>query len=208
MVSGPDVAPNLARRRRLLSAAAAAGASLAALPENFYMIGRHERDKVAVREPEGSGPISKFLSDAAKKHGIWIIGGHGAHLERRSDAQSAAPAWSTTTRAGGWRATTRCTSSIRGRRRALRRGAHARAGRAPGRRREPVRAARAFGLLRCALSRALPRARGIRPHVRALRLHRADRRGPLGNAAARARSRTRPTWSRRPGRHARGGRRT
>jgi nitrilase len=75
MVSGPDVAPNLVAAERLLSAAAAAGASLAALPENFYMIGRHEGDKLAVREPEGSGPIQQFLSDAARKHCIWVIGG-------------------------------------------------------------------------------------------------------------------------------------
>jgi nitrilase len=39
------------------------------------MIGRHEGDKLAVREPEGSGPIQQFLSDAARKHCIWVIGG-------------------------------------------------------------------------------------------------------------------------------------
>ncbi|HEX2331872.1 MAG TPA: carbon-nitrogen hydrolase family protein [Burkholderiales bacterium] len=75
MVSGPDVAPNLAAADRLISAAAAAGAKLAALPENFYMIGRQERDKVAVREPDGGGPIQQFLADAARKNAIWIIGG-------------------------------------------------------------------------------------------------------------------------------------
>jgi predicted amidohydrolase len=75
MVSGPEVAPNLAAADRLLAAAAAAGARLAALPENFYMIGRHERDKVAAREPDGRGPIQQFLSDAARKNRIWIIGG-------------------------------------------------------------------------------------------------------------------------------------
>lgn len=75
MVSGPEVAPNLAAAGRLVSAAAAAGARLAALPENFYLIGRDERDKVALREPEGSGPIQQFLADAARENGIWIIGG-------------------------------------------------------------------------------------------------------------------------------------
>jgi predicted amidohydrolase len=75
MVSGPEVEANLAAADRLISAAAAAGARLAALPENFYMIGRHERDKVAVREPDGSGPIQQFLSHTARKNGIWIIGG-------------------------------------------------------------------------------------------------------------------------------------
>ncbi|HEV7820250.1 MAG TPA: carbon-nitrogen hydrolase family protein, partial [Burkholderiales bacterium] len=35
----------------------------------------HETDKVKVREPEGSGPIQQFLSDTAKKHRIWLVGG-------------------------------------------------------------------------------------------------------------------------------------
>src|SRR5918996_4833271 len=75
MVSGPEVAANLAAAERLIAAAAAAGAQLAALPENFYLIGRDERDKVAVREPEGKGPIQEFLSSVAKRHGLWIVGG-------------------------------------------------------------------------------------------------------------------------------------
>ena len=75
MVSGPELAPNLAAAERLVAAAAAAGAKLAALPENFYIIGRHERDKVALREANGKGPIQDFLSQAAKRHRLWIIGG-------------------------------------------------------------------------------------------------------------------------------------
>jgi nitrilase len=75
MVSGPEVAPNLAAADRLIAAAAAAGARLAALPENFYLIGRKEGDKVAVREADGSGPIQQFLSDVSRKNRIWIIGG-------------------------------------------------------------------------------------------------------------------------------------
>ena len=75
MVSGPEVASNLAAAERLIAAAAAAGAKLAALPENFYIIGRHEGDKVKVREPDGAGPIQQFLSETAKKHRLWIVGG-------------------------------------------------------------------------------------------------------------------------------------
>ena len=75
MVSAPDVAINLAAAERLIAQAAAAGACLAALPENFYLIGRHEGDKVKVREPDGRGPIQDFLSTAARKHGMWIVGG-------------------------------------------------------------------------------------------------------------------------------------
>jgi deaminated glutathione amidase len=75
MVSGPEVAANLAAAGRLIAAAAAAGARLAALPENFYLIGRDERDKVAAREADGKGPIQDFLSEAARKNKIWIVGG-------------------------------------------------------------------------------------------------------------------------------------
>ena len=44
MVSAPEVAPNLEAAGRLVEAAARAGAQLVALPENFYIIGRHEGD--------------------------------------------------------------------------------------------------------------------------------------------------------------------
>jgi nitrilase len=75
MVSGPEVAANLATAERLIAASAAAGAQLAALPENFYLIGRHEGDKVAVREADGAGPIQQFLSEVSRKNKLWIVGG-------------------------------------------------------------------------------------------------------------------------------------
>ena len=46
MVSAPEVAASLEAAGRLIAEAAAAGARLVALPENFYLIGRHEADKV------------------------------------------------------------------------------------------------------------------------------------------------------------------
>ena len=75
MVSTPEVMANLGSADRLIAAAAAAGARLVALPENFYLIGRHEADKVRVREPEGEGPIQGFLAAAARRHRVWIVGG-------------------------------------------------------------------------------------------------------------------------------------
>jgi nitrilase len=75
MVSGPELEPNLAAAARLIAAAAAAGARLVALPENFYLIGRHEGDKVKLAENDGAGPVQDFLSHTAKKHGLWIVGG-------------------------------------------------------------------------------------------------------------------------------------
>jgi deaminated glutathione amidase len=75
MVSAPDLAPNLEAAARLIAAAAAAGAKLVALPENFYCIGRKDTDKVAMREPDGKGPIQEFLASQAKSHKVWILGG-------------------------------------------------------------------------------------------------------------------------------------
>jgi deaminated glutathione amidase len=75
MVSAPRVQDNLAEAGRLIAQAAAQGAQLVALPEYFCIMGMKDTDKVAVREAEGDGPIQAFLSDAAKKHGVWVVGG-------------------------------------------------------------------------------------------------------------------------------------
>ena len=75
MVSAPHVAENLAEAGRLIEIAAARGADLVALPEYFGILGMKDTDKVDVREPDGDGPIQRFLSDAARKHGVWIVGG-------------------------------------------------------------------------------------------------------------------------------------
>ena len=53
MVSGPEAAPNLEAAARLIAAGAAAGARLVALPEYFCILGRHETDKIMVREADG-----------------------------------------------------------------------------------------------------------------------------------------------------------
>lgn len=75
MVSGPEVAGNLAAAAELIAQAAAEGARLAVLPENFALMGRREEDKVAVREVEGEGPIQAFLAEQAARHGLWLVGG-------------------------------------------------------------------------------------------------------------------------------------
>ena len=75
MVSGPEVAANLEAAARLVASAAASGAKLVTLPENFYLIGRHEGDKVKVRERDGAGPIQDFLSALSRKHSVWVLGG-------------------------------------------------------------------------------------------------------------------------------------
>ena len=75
MVSAPELAPNLEAAGRLVEEAARAGAKLVALPENFYLIGRHEGDKVKLAEPDNRGPIQDFLSKTAKQNRVWILAG-------------------------------------------------------------------------------------------------------------------------------------
>ncbi len=75
MASGPNVRGNLQEAGRLIELAAATGARIVALPEYFAIMGMKDTDKVAAREKPGDGPIQGFLSDAAKKHGIWLVGG-------------------------------------------------------------------------------------------------------------------------------------
>jgi nitrilase len=75
MTSGEALADNLAAAGRLIAEAAAAGADLVALPENFYCISGDERAKVALREPDGDGPVQRFLADTARRHRIWVVGG-------------------------------------------------------------------------------------------------------------------------------------
>lgn len=75
MVSTPDVARNLAEARRLIAEAAGEGAQLVLLPEYFCFMGHCDTDKLALAEPYRDGPIQRFLADAARRHGIWVIGG-------------------------------------------------------------------------------------------------------------------------------------
>ncbi|MDS4020522.1 MAG: carbon-nitrogen hydrolase family protein [Candidatus Competibacter sp.] len=75
MVSGPDIAANLATAADLLARAADQGARLAVLPENFALMGLREQDKVTVREMEGEGPIQTFLAEQAALRRLWLVGG-------------------------------------------------------------------------------------------------------------------------------------
>lgn len=75
MASGPNVAGNLGEAHRLIEMAVDQGARLVVLPEYFPIMGLNEMDKVAVREQPGSGVIQSFLSETARKHKIWLVGG-------------------------------------------------------------------------------------------------------------------------------------
>lgn len=75
MVTGTQLAANLAAAEALLAQAAAQGAELAVLPEYFCAMGRRDADKLALQEPLGDGPIQRWLAAQASALGLWIVGG-------------------------------------------------------------------------------------------------------------------------------------
>jgi deaminated glutathione amidase len=75
MVSGGDVAANLAQAEPLIAAAAQDGARLVVVPEYFGIFGARATDKLAVREHDGDGVQQSFLSRVAQAHRIWLVGG-------------------------------------------------------------------------------------------------------------------------------------
>jgi nitrilase len=75
MISSPNVSENIAAARRLVRQAAATGAQLVVLPEYWPIMGLTDSDKVGHAERPGAGPIQAFMAEAAREHGIWLIGG-------------------------------------------------------------------------------------------------------------------------------------
>ncbi|MAK55413.1 MAG: acyltransferase [Pusillimonas sp.] len=74
-VSTTNVNDNLNQAEQLVTEAVAEGAQLLVLPEYFCLMGKNEHDKVDIGEPLGNGPIQQFLSDQARQHGVWVVGG-------------------------------------------------------------------------------------------------------------------------------------
>lgn len=75
MNSSDVVQDNLAAAAKLLREARSQGAEVACLPENFAFMGRRDADKIAVAEPDGSGPVQDFLAATARELSMWILGG-------------------------------------------------------------------------------------------------------------------------------------
>jgi nitrilase len=75
MTSGVEVSVNLATAGRLLEEAARGGAKLAVLPENFALMSRQERDKRAIAEVDGDGPIQQALAGWARQFELTIVAG-------------------------------------------------------------------------------------------------------------------------------------
>ncbi|SEQ82793.1 nitrilase [Nitrosomonas sp. Nm51] len=75
MASGPSVDANLEEAARHIEDAVSQQARLVVLPEYFCVMGMKDTDKLLVMEEFGNGPIQNFLSETAKRLGIWLVGG-------------------------------------------------------------------------------------------------------------------------------------
>lgn len=75
MVSSSLLDDNLDQAEKLIREAAESGCQLVSLPEYFCFMGHKDRDKLAIKESDGSGRIQDFLYKISRKYAIWIIGG-------------------------------------------------------------------------------------------------------------------------------------
>jgi len=73
MCSGDDLPANLAQAGALIDEAAAAGAEWVALPENFAFLRREGSPFPCAQGLDGE--IVGFVSERARRHGVWILGG-------------------------------------------------------------------------------------------------------------------------------------
>src|SRR5690349_23572875 len=85
MTAGPNISANLSEAERLLEIAAAGGARLAALPEYFCLMSMKDSDRIGAREEDDNGPIQRFLSETARRLGLWIVGGSVPLAASRDD---------------------------------------------------------------------------------------------------------------------------
>ncbi|MEJ2405022.1 MAG: carbon-nitrogen hydrolase family protein [Candidatus Thiodiazotropha sp.] len=75
MASSPNVSANLLEAERLISEATEQGAGLVVLPENFAFKGNRDQEMLTLCEESHDGPLQGFLSQMAKRYGVWIVGG-------------------------------------------------------------------------------------------------------------------------------------
>ncbi|HEY1694249.1 MAG TPA: carbon-nitrogen hydrolase family protein [Polyangiaceae bacterium] len=75
--SQDEVGHNLDRVRYWVAEAARAGAKFVTLPENFAFMGEEARKRQLAEHLDGAfpGPIASTLTDAAREHEVWVLGG-------------------------------------------------------------------------------------------------------------------------------------
>ncbi len=171
---------------------------LVVLPEYFPLVGMNERDKIAVREQDGAGPIQDFLR--AWRRATRHLAGRrlrSAGGERSGQGAQFLPGLR---RRGPARGALRQDPPVRlrARQRALRRVRHHRGGRAGGDLRLALGPGRAVDLLRPALPRAVSRDGRGEPDLRCRQPSPRPPGEAIGNCCcARARWRTSAMWWRR-----------
>ena len=75
MATSPNVSANLLEAERLIGEAVDSGAGLVVLPENFAFMGEQDKEMLTLSEEDYGGPLQGFLSQMAKRYGIWLVGG-------------------------------------------------------------------------------------------------------------------------------------
>lgn len=85
MVSGGNLEANLGQARELIGQAAEQGAKLVVLPENFALFDTSAMQEAGRREAE-QGVVQSFLSQQARDHGVWLLGG-STPCAQRPDGQ-------------------------------------------------------------------------------------------------------------------------
>ncbi|MFV8570455.1 carbon-nitrogen hydrolase family protein [Marinobacter sp. SBS5] len=75
MVSGHDIAVNLAEAARLLKEAAEHGAKVAVLPENFAVLATSQMQTCGQQEASENPVVRRFLAEQARALRLWIVGG-------------------------------------------------------------------------------------------------------------------------------------
>ncbi len=90
LASGSNLDANLLETEKLVEHAARQGARLVVLPENFAFMGARCNDLLEVKEADGDGPIQQFLSQLARRLGIWLVGGTVPIATQREDKVRAA----------------------------------------------------------------------------------------------------------------------
>lgn len=89
MISGNDVAANLASAARLIAQAVNAGAQLLVLPEAFALFGSGGQRELAVSEAGAQPRVRDFLAEQAQRHGVWIVSGTIPLLDNNNPSDKA-----------------------------------------------------------------------------------------------------------------------